>query len=123
MKTTVALLLVSSLAFADPPAATVTDSVTVENTDSPTIAPDLPGVSVRLRAGETAPYDGRLIALDENLRRGKALVDCRAELEAGKENAWVSKPVLIGLIIGSVALGAAAGAGVTAWALKRHPAP
>jgi len=114
MKTAIALLLLSSVAFADPP----TDSSTVEN-DSPVLAPDLPGVSVRLRPGEPAPYDGRLVALDENVRRGKALVDCRAELEAGKQNAWLSKPVLITLIVGSVVLGAAAGAGVTAWALKR----
>lgn len=61
------VLLVASLAHADP-----------AETDSPVLAPDLPGVSVRLRAGETAPYDGRLIELSENVRRGKALVECRA---------------------------------------------
>lgn len=122
MRSALCLLLVSSAALADPPTATVTDSVTVDS-DSPTIAPDLPGVSVRLRAGETAPYDGRLIALDENVRRAKELVGCRAELEAGKENAWLSKPVLVTLIVGTAVLSAAAGAGVTAWALKRGPAP
>lgn len=112
MKTLMCALLASSLAFADPPA----DSLTV---DSPVLAPDVPNVSVRLRPGEQAPFDGRLVSLDENLRRGKALADCRGELASAKENTWVSRPVLVAVIVGGLVLGAAAGAGVTAWALRR----
>ena len=101
MRTALAILLASSIAFAEEPL------------DSPTLAPDLPGVSVRLRPGEAAPFDGRLVALDENLRRGQSLVECRAELASAKENAWLPKPVLIAVVIGGVVLGAAAGAAVT----------
>jgi hypothetical protein len=116
MKTFVAMLLVSSLAFADPP----TESLTIErDTDSPVLAPDVPGVSVRLRPGEQAPFDGRLLGLDENLRRGREAVDCKAELASAKENVWTSKATLVVVIVGAVALGAAAGAGVTAWAMRR----
>lgn len=89
------------------------------DTDSPVLAPDIPETSVRLRAGETAPFDGRLISLDENLRRGKQWVDCKAELDDAKQNVWTSKPILITVIVGAVVLGAAAGAGVTAWALTK----
>ena len=87
--------------------------------DSPVLAPDIPGLSVRLRAGEQAPFDGRLVELEENRRRGAAMVDCKAELASAKENTWVSKPVLVAIIVGGVVLGAAAGAGVTAWAMKK----
>lgn len=89
------------------------------DTDTPTLAPDVPNVSVRLRAGETAPFDGRLLSLDENLRRGKEAVDCKAELSSGKENAWISKPVLVGIIVGAVALGAAVGVSATYAATRR----
>jgi hypothetical protein len=89
------------------------------DTDSPVLAPDVPEVSVRLKAGEVAPFDGRLLALEENLRRGKATADCRAELADAKGNAWVSKPVLITVIVGAVVLGAAVGAGATYAATRR----
>lgn len=106
-KITILLFLVPALAFAQEPA------------DSPVLAPDVPEVSVRLRPGEQAPFDGRLLSLDENLRRGKDAVDCKAELADAKENVWTSKATLVVVIVGAVVLGAAAGAGVTAWALKR----
>lgn len=89
------------------------------DTDSPVLAPDVPEISVRLKPGETAPFDGRLISLHENLRRGKVTAECKAELASAKENEWVSKPVLIGLIVGAFVVGAGAAAGVTAWAMKK----
>lgn len=89
------------------------------DTDTPTLAPDLPGISVRLRAGEVAPFDGRLVELEENRRRGAALVDCRTELAVGKTNEWLSKPALVALIAGTAAASAALAAGVTVWAMKR----
>lgn len=106
MKTFTALLLIASLAGA------------AEPDDTPTLAPDVPNVSVRLRAGETAPFDGRLLSLDENLRRGKDAVDCKADLAEAKTNTWVPKPVLVGVIVGALVLGAAGGAAVV-WAAKR----
>ena len=94
-----AVLITCGVAWADPPA------------DSPVMAPDVPGLSVRLRAGETAPFDGRLVELDENQRRGAALADCRGELASAKTNEWLPKPVLIAIIVGTAVLAAAAGAG------------
>ena len=96
-----------------------TTGLAAEPDDSPTMAPDLPGVSVRLRPGEVAPFDGRQVELEENRRRGAAIADCRGELASAKENAWMSKGAVVALIVGSVVLGAAAGAGVTAWAMRR----
>ncbi len=90
-----------------------------DESDSPVLAPDLPGVSVRLKAGERAPFGGRLVALDENVRRTKALVECQGELADGKANVWTSPGVIVALVLGAVVVGAAAGAGVTALALKR----
>ncbi len=89
-----------------------------EEEGSPVLAPDLPGISVRLKAGEQAPFDGRLVELEENRRRGAAIVDCRAELADAKTNVWAPKPVLVSVIVGAVVLGAAAGAGAV-WALKK----
>lgn len=106
MKTVLAVLLISSVASAFTPE------------DSPTLAPDVPEVSVRLRAGETAPFDGRLLSLEENLRRGKDAVDCKAELSTAKESVWMSKPLIVGLIIGGIVLGAAGGAAAV-WAVKK----
>lgn len=102
MKTALAVLLIASLAHAD-------------HEDTPTLAPDVPEVSVRLRPGETAPFDGRLLSLDENVRRAKSAVECRAELASARENVWLSKPVVIGVIVGALLVGAAAGA-AGAWA-------
>jgi hypothetical protein len=122
MKTFIAVMLVSSVALADPPDshfATASADAPIADQESPVLAPPIPGVSVRLRAGETAPFDGRLVELGENLKRGQKLADCRGELEDAKTNVWSSKGVLVGIIIGSIALGAAAGAGVTAWAMSK----
>lgn len=145
MKTFIATLLVTSISFAAEPAFKQTCEVKgdriyceppiiaadayvvpgsggdapIADQESPVMAPDIPGVSVRLKAGEAAPFDARAIALDENLRRGKAIADCKGELEYGKTNVWTSKPVLVALIVGGIVLGAAAGAGAAAWALKK----
>lgn len=90
-----------------------------EPDDSPVLAPDVPEVSVRLRPGETAPFDGRLLSLDENVRRAKSAVECRAELASAKESVWMSKPTIIALVAGALLVGAAAGA-AGAWAATRR---
>ena len=108
MKVIVLLLIVALPAYA-----------AEEATDTPVLSPDVPNVTVRLRAGETAPFDGRLLSLEENLRRGKSAVDCRAELAKAQESALLPVPALIAIIGGSLALGVAVGAGVTALALRK----
>lgn len=104
MRTFVAVLLCSSLAFAEAP-------------DAPIIE-DIPGSTVRLRTGEPAPFDGQLLSFDEQVRRGKRLATAEAELEAAHASVLVSKPVLVALILGSIAAGAAIATGVTL-AVKR----
>lgn len=114
MKTFVAALLVSSLAFAEPPLKECREATPLEDQ-----APDVAGVSVKLRAGEPAPFDARALSLEENCERGKAKASCVAELTDAKTFVWVSKPALVTIIVGAAALSAAAAAGVTAWALKK----
>lgn len=113
MKTLVATLLVSSLAFAQEPGS----GFTVPE-DSPVLAPDVPEVSVRLRAGETAPFDGRLLSLEENLRRGKDAVDCKAELSEAKTNVWTRPGVIVAMVLSAFAVGGAVAVGATL-ALKK----
>jgi len=111
MKTALAVLLLASVATADPALGVCTDGVTEQ-------APDLPGVSVRAQEGEPAPFAGRLLSFRENCERGRASADCRAELDEAKTNLWMSKPLVIGLIVGGIVLGAAAGAAAV-WAVKK----
>lgn len=64
-------------------------------------APDIPGLSVRLRAGEVAPFDARAVTLQENCERGKMVAGLRAELADARTFKWVSEPLLATLISGS----------------------
>lgn len=106
MRTALAVLLVSSVAIADPP------------TDTPVIE-DLPGVSVRLRPGEPAPFQGQLLSEDEQLRRGRRLAAAEATLAKAEQSQLLPLPALIGIIAASVALGAAVGVGVALVAQRR----
>lgn len=103
MKTAIAVLLISSLAWADPPLAQCTEATPLQDQ-----APDVPGVSVKLRAGEPAPYDARALSFQENCERGKAAVACQAELSDAKTNTWTKPGVIVGMILAAAALGAAA---------------
>lgn len=89
MKTIVAAMLCSSLAFADPPV------------DAP-MADEL-GVSVLIKHGDPAPFDGRLLSMDENIARAKRAVECKATLAAAEENALLPKPVVALLISAAAA--------------------
>lgn len=80
MKTLIALMLCSSIALADPPATHFATP-----SDAP-LAADEPGVSVRLQKGDPAPFDGRELSLDENLRRGKETTDCKTTLADAQAN-------------------------------------
>lgn len=106
MKTLVALLLLAAFPVfaADPPA------------DAPL---DEPGRALVLEQGSIAPYAGVLLDAQEDVRRARARVRAEAELADAKENVWTSKGLLVGVVIGALVLGAAAGAGVTAYALTR----
>lgn len=99
---TVSLALVACLvgmpAFADPPP------------DAP--LEDMPGVSVRLRPGEPAPFQGQLLSEPEQIRRGKRLADAEATLAKAEQSVLLPKAAVVGIIVGALVLGAAAGAGV-----------
>lgn len=87
MKTFVAVLLVSSLAFAQAPAALPADAPTVSDCDKPGAQPDVPGTSVCIRkAGEPAPFPGRLVSFDENKRRAKKEANERGTLTDAESN-------------------------------------
>ena len=101
MKTFTAALLCASIALAEPPA------------DAPVA--DVAGTSVHLAAGQAAPFPGRLLSDEENVRRAKAAVDCKATLADAEQGVLLPKPavaVLISVaaasIVTSVSLGVAA---------------
>jgi hypothetical protein len=79
---------------------------------------DIPRVSVRLKAGDVAPFDGRLLSSDEQVARAKRLAAAEGELAKARES-WLLPPAaVVGIIAGALALGVAAGTGV-ALAVKR----
>jgi hypothetical protein len=97
MKAILCALLMSSAALAQSPDAPVVDVL---------------GASVRLKAGEAAPFDGRLLSEDEQIRRAKRLAAAEGELAKAQESMLVSKPVLVAIIVGSLVVGVGAGFGV-----------
>lgn len=100
MKTALAVLLASSLAFADPPA------------DAP--MRDLPGRSVHLDAGQPAPFAGRLLSDDEHTKSEAAAADdfaFRKKATSGGNSVW-SPYAIVAVVAGSLAVGLAAGAGL-----------
>lgn len=104
MKPAIAALLVSSLAFAEPPA------------DAPL---DEPGRALILEQGEFAPYRGVLLDEQEAVRRERARVRAEVALETAQQGVLLPRGALIAIIAGCAAASAAIAAGVTAWALKR----
>jgi len=100
------ILLISSLAFADPPK------------DAP--LSDLPGRSVRLAAGQEAPFSGRLLSDVEHMESEAVCADdhaFRKEATAGGK-LLLSSVAVVALVAGALALGAATAVGVTL-AVKR----
>lgn len=84
MKTFLAALLISSIAFADPPV------------DAPLADPDAQGRAVILEHGDIAPYRGVLLDAQEDVHRERSRV--RAEVSA---ETWRR------IAIGSISAGAA----------------
>lgn len=99
----VAMALWSSAALAQAPDAPVAD---------------IKGESVKLKAGDVAPFDGRLLSEDEQIRRAKRLAEAEGELAKAHDSALVSKPVLVAIIVGCLVLGAGASAVVVLTAKK-----
>lgn len=87
IKTFVAALLVSCVALADPPA------------DAP-IA-DVPGASVHLAAGQSAPFAGYLVSDDETLRRGKAKGNLAGTLADAEANGVLLPRAAVAALIGA----------------------
>jgi hypothetical protein len=99
MKTAFALILCSSLAFAQAPAdAPLADEV---------------GRSNRVEEGEITPYAGQLIDEKEMVRRERINARNDAMLSKAKESALLPVPALVAIIVGAVLLGAVAGTAVT----------
>lgn len=84
------LLCVAVPALAEPPA------------DAP-LAPDVPDTSVRLVMGQAAPFPGRLLSDEENLRRARVTADCRATLAEAEGNVLLPKAAVAVLISGAAA--------------------
>jgi hypothetical protein len=96
MKTAICLLLISTLAWADPPAD----------------APLAEGRSIPVAAGELAPFAGQLIEPSEMVRRERINERNAAELaklKADKGAAIVSAPVLVAIVLGTLAVGVGLG--------------
>lgn len=94
MRTALLLMLLPSLALAQAPA------------DAPLA--DLPGTSVRLAAGELAPFPGRLVSDPEAVRREKVNASNAAELASykGPENVTLTKGAVVAIGAGGLVLGA-----------------
>lgn len=97
MRAAVALLLVSSVALADPPA------------DAPL---DLPGRSVRLEPGQPAPFGGRLLSDAEHVASEKVAASDAAFRKATAGNVMLSPYAVVAIVAGALAVGAAAGVAV-----------
>lgn len=69
---------------------------------------DIQGESVKLEAGTPAPFSGRLLSENEQIKRGKKAAKDSAELAALKSpaNITVDKGVLATAIIGSATIAA-----------------
>jgi hypothetical protein len=95
-------------------------AVTFAQTPSDAPLADIPGTSVKVKQGEPAPFDGRLLSLDENKRRGTVDASKDAELTSLKapENITVTKGQLTGVIVGSVVVTAIVTALVVGFAKK-----
>jgi hypothetical protein len=103
MRTILAVLLSSSLAFAEPPS------------DAP-----LADRSVHLDAGEQAPFSGRLLSDVEHIESERICADdhqFRKEATSGGK-LLISPIAIVAIVVGCLALGAAVATGVTL-AVKR----
>lgn len=105
MRTVLVVLLVSSLAYGEPPA------------DAPV---DLPDRSARLVAGQVAPFSGRLLSDVEHMESEALCADDHAfRKEASAGGKLLLSPIaVVAIVAGALAVGAAVSAGV-AVAAKR----
>lgn len=109
MKTAIAVLLVSSLAFAGSPA------------DAPTRDLDAPGRALILEQGSITPYAGVLLDEQEDVRRERARVRAEETLKKAEDGVLLPRGALIAIVAGCAAAAAAIAAGVTFWATQKSP--
>lgn len=121
---TLAVMLAASSAFAVD--ALPSDAPTLEpEAPAPRIFPPgelAPGRSVKLKAGEPAPFSGQLLDDQEQVRRSRVGARDAGELaDLKKGNTIISTPALVAIIAGAVVAGAAAATAITVVALKPKP--
>lgn len=78
-------------------------------------APDAP---VLLKAGEPAPYSGRLLPEAENVRRTAKCAEWEATTKKAEESVLLKPIHVVAIVAGAIAVGAAVGVGATL-AVKR----
>lgn len=118
MKTIIAVMLCSSLAYGDPPAdAPLKEHVCGEREADP----DARGCEAKIKKGEPAPYDGVVHDDQEYVRQTRDRAGKTGTLEKA-ETGYVLMPkgALAGLIVGAIVLSAAAAATVTYVALPKR---
>lgn len=110
MKTFIAVMLASSLAFGqDPPA------------DAPVADLDAPGRVLDLDAGSIVPFKAQCLDDQELVRRTRREARAAGTLAAAEsKNVLIPKGAFAGIIIGAIVLSAAAAATVTYVALPKR---
>jgi hypothetical protein len=103
MKTTLALLLCSTLAFG-------------QAADAPLLPPE--GRVMEVAAGEIVPFRATCLDEAQALRTAKRVAGAEAYAADLKKNTVLPTPAFIAIVAGGVVLGIAAGAAV-AYAVKR----
>jgi hypothetical protein len=103
MKTAIAVLLCSTLAFG-------------QAADAPL---DRPGRALVLEQGSVTPYAGVLLDEQEDVRRERARVRAEETAKKAEEGVLLPRAAFIAIVAGCVVGSLAIGAGAAAWALKK----
>lgn len=118
MRTLIAVMLCSSLAFADPPADA---PLKVHACGTREADLDASGCAVILKKGDPAPFDALALDEQENVRRTRDRADKTGTLEKAEAGyVLMPKGALAALITGCIVLSAAAAATVTYVALPKR---
>lgn len=68
--------------------------------------------AMEFKAGEVVPFDSTCMTTGKSIEVGKRIAACEAGLAVAESKTMVSTPVLVAAIVGALAVGFAAGAGV-----------
>lgn len=117
MRVALVVTLISSIAFADPPADA---PVRVHACGEREVDLDASGCAVLLKQGEAAPFSGVLLDEQEDVRRTRDRAGKTVTLDhAEQDNVLIPKGKLAALITGIIVLSAAAAAAVTYAATRK----